>query len=138
MREIKFRCYWKSLKVMSYFDNIAFTEKNDGCINWVNKHNPNNFDGFSQFDSNNILMQFTGLIDKNEVDVYEGDLCKSSGYYAGDYRYEEFIGEVIFEDGCYLLDGGGLDIGCELDHATIFNQNIEVIGNIYQNKDLLK
>ncbi len=72
------------------------------------------------------LMQYTGLKDKNGKEIYEGDI-----YQQGDQniRYK-----VIFND-CQFV---GSQIGNKsLAGLTYFSDCIEVIGNIYENSDLL-
>ena len=72
------------------------------------------------------VMQFTGLLDKNGKDIYEGDIVETE---VG--RYNKDIGTVEFEDGCFVADGWFVE-----DNKTYANWS-EVIGNIYENKDLL-
>ena len=69
------------------------------------------------------VMQFTGLTDKNGVEIYEGDIVKSLG--VTDYCFG--VRPVIFDNGCFKVSGYGL-----------FSGLVEVIGNIYQNPELLK
>ena len=111
MREIKFR---------------AWDKINGEMIPWgrlLNGYNLRNvFMGPEM--SGLILMQFTGLKDKNGVDIYEGDIVKA---YPNNTMY---IGEVYYEDGQWF---GACDY---LDYAVAYS-SAEVIGNIYQNKDLL-
>lgn len=67
------------------------------------------------------LMQFTGLTDKNGKEIYEGDIV----------RYRDGIYKVDwFENGFYLFR----DVRAKFD---IWWVDTEVIGNIYENPDLL-
>ena len=83
------------------------------------------------FDSDWEVMQYTGCKDKNGKEIYEGDIVKYDGYYVGDYWTEKGQDKVEYDDGCYFGGSG------ELDSAAINNKNIEIIGNIYENKDLI-
>lgn len=78
-----------------------------------------------------VLSQFTGLLDKNGKEIYEGDLLKYS-LDAVDSRGEnpeptEYVEEVHFKDGCFDLDG------CPVYVANTIG---EVVGNIYENPEL--
>jgi len=75
------------------------------------------------------FMQNTGLKDKNGVEIYEGDITEF--YIDFGYGEQKITAEVVFED-CgfkYKSEAG-------IDYIRDFN-NVEVIGNIYENKELL-
>lgn len=81
---------------------------------------------------NAIMMQFTGLQDKYAVDIYEGDIVfyNSTGY-KGEVAYSILAGcgFYVFEDGIDAEAGGRKLLESVAD--------LEVIGNIYENKGLL-
>lgn len=110
MREIKFRAWDKINKKMVTRNELNFSIPFD-------KHN----------NGNDILMQFTGLKDKNGKEIYEGDILKTDDYIGiTSYGYAEFfISEIKTKNYIDIYD-------------MIEEQNGEVIGNIYQNPELLK
>lgn len=67
--------------------------------------------------------QYTGLKDKNGVEIYEGDKVKAKFY------GKEVVGEIGFNSGCYLLWNS-----CVSDNQLFIFTDIEVIGNIYENE----
>ena len=82
------------------------------------------------------LMQYTGLKDKNGVDIYEGDICRCWGgaEFNGYYEYNK-IYEVKWQGSGFemVID----DCGYGWNYSSGF-EYIEVIGNIYENPELLK
>jgi uncharacterized phage protein (TIGR01671 family) len=121
-REIKFRVWDKDNNKMLHYDNdIVPCLTLNGVLQDCSKEVSSNVSYKYE------LMQFTGLLDKNGKEIYEGDIVKSieeRGDELGDYT-EELKQEVFF-DGCAFYPV-----------CTAPSENWEVIGNIYQNKTLL-
>lgn len=72
-----------------------------------------------------ILMQSTGLKDKNGVEIFEGDI--------GWDDHQEVHGQVIFENGAFKYEWE--NISEDLFEAT---DDIEIVGNIHENPELLE
>lgn len=73
--------------------------------------------------------QFTGVKDENGRDIYEGDIVECP----------DSVCAISFEDGCFLVvDHAG--VGASLFCYAVLGvaNNFKVIGNIHDNKDLLK
>ena len=134
MREIKFRSWDKLAKKMSNSYNLqrqpTFNSEHNGkfCISTISPSGWLGFDGFSE-NERQIAMQYTGLKDKNEVEIYEGDIIKYD-FNELNYRIEflnaEFIARRFYENIENLYP-------TEFDYG----KECEVIGNIYENKELL-
>ncbi len=106
MREIKFRAWHKKYKLMIYIPTM--NEFSDGIIY------PSCYDI-----RDCILMQYTGLKDKNGKEIYEGDILDN----------EEKVKYI----------NGGFDPFCVAGwECTTEWEKIIVIGNIYENSELLK
>jgi hypothetical protein len=73
------------------------------------------------------IMQYTGLKDKNGKEIYEGDVGKCGYFGIGFVRYHKGYWEFGFKEGDEVLF-------CCLPEISDF----EVIGNIYQNPELLE
>ncbi|WP_287045653.1 YopX family protein [Enterococcus faecalis] len=74
---------------------------------------------------NLVLMQSTGLKDKNGVEIFEGDI--------GWDDHQEVHGQVIFENGAFKYEWE--NISEDLFEAT---DDIEIVGNIHENSELLE
>lgn len=77
-----------------------------------------------------ILMQSTGLKDKNGKEIFEGDIVKMAKDVYSDLTYYEI---VRHRGGAYRLESN--QHGCEL---WLRHANCEVIGNIYENPKFLE
>lgn len=111
MREIKFKAYIKNENLMVYIEMFEI----------------NSFFGWN--DKKTIIMQYTGLKDKNGVEIYEGDIMQSDNGY--------FIGVVEFNKGVFILSQGKDALGRNKFDVLNTILDFEIIGNIYENSNLL-
>lgn len=127
-REIKFRAWDIENKQMVY--DIETLEFNSYGVSKVTNQNDDWFfvkqKEFISF-PNCELMQFTGLKDKNGVDIYEGDILASHRH----YFYSP--GVVVFED-----RGWKIEFGVE-SHFCVDSvwESVEVVGNIHDNPEMI-
>ena len=131
MREIKFRAWHKEKKEMGEVRNIDFISEIVQA-GYQNKYGVWNFEDIEQ-------MQFTGLQDCNGVDIYEGDIIELCyEYFDGNFSENECKGKVFFEGSSFKMNYKKYDEIWEwrLDEPDILS--IEVIGNIYENSELLE
>lgn len=133
MNNLKFRVWDKKLKLLGYVSYIDFDNKKiiyrNGFVNCYL-----NFEDVE-------IMQSTGFHDKNGVEIFEGDIINSGYLFKGspfeeEDEYEEEKGVVEF-----------LNCGFNIEfknHTNLFIdiilscEDVEVIGNIYENKELLE
>jgi len=122
MREIKFRAWDHQNNSMFYPHEIYFDEglKNIRALDTMANYIEN---GRPRF----MLMQYTGLRDRNGREIYEGDIVEQQS----EWDRITVRGEIVFSRGIFVVR----DCGCQ-EH--LLNETAEVIGNIYENTELLK
>ena len=120
----KFRCFDKDTKTMHEVVAIDFKDwrvyyEAYGLRNYWNK--------------NVVLMQSTGLHDKNGVEIFEGDIVEII------YDIEPFTGVVVYDLGeaDFKATNGHDDYGNNFQYLTV-GESIEVIGDIHKNPELLE
>lgn len=128
----KFRAWDKDSKVMRSWKDLILT-KDDGDDFWLIGYKENAC--ITSFDHEQILMQSTGLKDKNGVDIFEGDvlLHTSSSVNYSDTYWHSYVQVYRMDSGAYRIKGKHI-YDTELMSAR---NRLEVVGNIYQNQNLL-
>ena len=115
-RVIKFRAWNKKMKIMKEVFAINMTVP---CYSvGVHLENP------TWFEDEIELMQFTGLLDKNGKEIYEGDILRR--------KDGTVAGWVEYDGGCPLI----FHSKTNSDYITKLNF-FEIIGNIYESPELL-
>jgi uncharacterized phage protein (TIGR01671 family) len=137
-RVIKFRVWDKDEEKMDYnvglvgnrilfeYGDIESDDSSVEAISYVDidEHNEKYFE----------IMQYTGLKDKNDKEIYEGDIIEITWSY--DKSIHKFKVYYDCENAYYSLKEIGRD---DLDVLCGYSKGqIEVIGNIYENPELLK
>ena len=133
MREIKFRFWDMPEGIMRKWEDWCYQGTAFALLGSQNSPMPI------------IPMQFTGLYDKSGKEIYEGDIVRF--YFCADHpRLErpgktaecngptEMIDEVVFDDGAFYF----VDPEVGRAYARNWNNRCEIIGNIFENPDLLK
>ena len=125
-REIKFRAWLKEDKKMENVKTIDFTDKTIRCLKkneFINAYllRRVSFDDVE-------LMQYTGVKDKNGKEIYEGDIVVLNNI------ENDNMCIVRYEHSSYRLEGWSL----REDLSNVEDRFLEVVGNIYENKNLLE
>ncbi|EAD7934032.1 hypothetical protein LQY07_000345 [Listeria monocytogenes] len=144
MRAIGFRAFVKETKKMLPVTDLCFNEIEavgvsgcgdancTMCVDWYN------FDGV-------VLMQYTGLKDKNGKKIFEGDIVtafsninKYTDSFAGDVEPTFCFTSIVYDGACFKTTYKG-------EPSYVLNQNgsslvkhMEVIGNIHENPELME
>ena len=142
MREIRFRLYHKPSGEMLDWKDLDLRNINEPDFDF----------------GNNVLMQYTGLKDKNGKEIYDGDIVKKvslntdiqgTGIFGGTYKAGYYLKEKIFVVSLELdienelLWEPCLPMNLTQEDEDNYSKEIEnigvyVIGNIFENPELLK
>ena len=150
MRTIKFKaknriCEWVKGDLLQHLDGTVYIGENEGP--WTD-------DGLCNSDYTHVeivdpdtVCQFTGFLDKNGKEIYEGDVLRSDEYpYSciGDKRRDNYYAVVYYceEGACFgtvtaknpSSEVGGISDGILDDVEREKMKNFEVVGNIHEEK----
>lgn len=134
-RQIKFRAWHKNFQIMLEVNNINFDHDE---ITGTHK------DGGTRiicYENTFILMQSTGLTDKNGLEIYEGDILKwIQGHrnYNFDITFLGSRGIVFFDTPSFKALFKIEDDKKVIVLANYFSQSLEIIGNIHEHPHLLE
>lgn len=139
MREIKFRAWDKQNSVMVDLKN-EWLEHICECHCGLQGYTKSKLSIALAYSNRYVVMQYTGLKDAKNREIYEGDIVNHGDNYPS---------EVIWDNKEFWLDGPGFCLresgyekreGYKYRYHGLpgFTNPIEVIGNIYENSNLLK
>lgn len=120
MREIKFRAWDENDGVMISWENLI-CNKSEGDDYLMIGYKENI--AITQYDHDTILMQYTGLKDKNGVEIWEGDIVRGRIYHM--FAEDDVIFQIRWSD---------QDKGYGMHW---YPSEVEVIGNIFESPELL-
>jgi uncharacterized phage protein (TIGR01671 family) len=131
MGEIKFRAWHKDNEVMGKITQMDL---------WSDEIDEHSFEIFADDEiiecepDEIILLQYTGLKDKNGMEIYEGDIIRANKLtFESKLLPENLL--VKFYGGMFQLYRGNENLmGLHLQYI----EDGEIIGNIYENPELLK
>lgn len=129
-REIKFRVFDIENKNMIYLSESQMSSYSLSMNNRFWSLFDGDERGCGNADSSGILMQFTGMKDKNGNKIYEGDVCS---YKQDVSNSKERIGFVHYDSEMCFFGLSGIE---ELSFISTYE--IEVIGDIYRNPELIQ
>lgn len=128
-RVIKFRAWHTGINKMFSAnemgdDQLTIMPDGRGFINVHGDHTH-----LSQFMTQMVAMQFTGLLDKNGKDIYEGDIIRYGLYETETESAIEYTGVVEFITGQFECGTAPL--------YAIVDWGADVIGNVHENPSML-
>lgn len=134
-REIKFRAWHPDTKEMMPVETIDWDETQyltevSAGYTWGEKFDPDKFQKL-------VLMQYTGMKDKEGKEIWEGDIIvEMVKLEIGSLM--EIFGEVFYNENVGAFDFRPFKKFAGLKASWTIGLNCKVLGNIYQNPELIK
>ena len=123
-RNLKFRAWSPRSKEFVYSDTF-------GHLGYGNNKQDDARKLCQFFDFSDKIQQFTGLLDKNGKEIYEGDILSL----IGPDDFDNHDGIVIFKEGMFTISGNKFS---SYPCLSVWNKCSEIKGNIFENPELLK
>jgi uncharacterized phage protein (TIGR01671 family) len=123
-REIKFRAWDKALNRWLSFDDGDDVHYDYSMI----KNSEHGWYLHIESGEDIVLMQYTGLKDKNGKEIYEGDLLK--------WQDSEDIYEVMWKDFKWVTRWWG-ESGIIAQYPGFYDTKWNIVGNLYENPELI-
>lgn len=130
MRGIKFRVFVHSRNIMAKviaislsenpFVSVAYDWEDEASYHWRVATYPGD---------DCEVMQYTGVVDKNGKEIYEGDVVRHENGRVTDVTWDNDTYSFQFDVSRWVIDQ---EYGC------VSSGEVEVIGNIYENPNLLE
>ena len=129
MREIKFRVWCKQTEEMHAVERLGFE---NGELWYIEDEDRETEPPYFPDRNDSVLMQYTGLKDKYGQEIYEGDIVE----------YGLLTGKILFDSGAFqfeILKSEQSHLIGERDCLIDLSEDgFEIIGNIYENAELLE
>lgn len=158
-RDIEFRVWDDHYKYMNYkvivgiygnWEEVKDNENYTACSMWIEPKNVDykfepHWAHFEPYHKEIKLMQYTGLKDKNGKKIFEGDIVKNEDYTLAVVYNPKAQGFVLTDKNDWLNEPTDRIYDCDDIEEKFINNffeyncvSYEVIGNIYENKELLE
>lgn len=122
MREIKFRAWTQGQMQYDWF--TVGIDNDDGLLV-----------SLPLYKKAEVVMQYTGLKDKNGKEIYEGDVVRgTTDEWDAETKTDDIVEVEWDSKTCGFLPFSGYDSDCGTGTSP---RHVEVIGNIYENPELL-